>query len=265
MAQALPFLKLGVLLVKQASKPLARFVKTKAGTNEYVGRTCHFVGQTWHSSTTRLHYMVQGHRVKTVKPLNEQEAVASGSELLCDGFVLGVGVGALILEAKRSARSSAEKASQKAARQHAKIEAMMHLDVTLRDLAEYSRELHQCLEQAQARHLLATKRELFVDLPAIPASITELLDSTEMDPAQQVAAKQMNKDMFASSKDASNHEKDAWIEAGKSTWWQLAGDSLVKGIKAVGAIWAGADEDGDGGGADAFDFDDDSIFESGDD
>ncbi|KAH9257671.1 hypothetical protein BASA81_004128 [Batrachochytrium salamandrivorans] len=231
MAQALPFLKLGVLLVKQASKPLARFVKTKAGTNEYVGRVCHFVGQTWHSSTTRLHYMVQGHRVKTVKPLNEQEAVASGSELLCDGFVLGVGVGALILEAKRSARSAAEKASQKAARQHAKIEAMMHLDVTLKDLGRP--RLLSC----------STVRK--------------------WTPAEQVAAKQMNKDMFASSKDSSNHEKDAWIEAGKSTWWQVAGDSLAKGIKTVGAIWAGADEDG--GDVGDFDFDDDSIFENGGD
>lgn len=242
MAHALPFLKLGVLLVKQASKPLARFVKAKATTNERVGRICHFTGQFWHSSTTRVHYMVQGHRVKTVKPLNEQEAIQSGSELLSDGFVLSVGVGALILEAKRSARSAADKAAQKTKRQHAKIEAMMHLDVTLKDLAEYTRKLHDCLEEADVQHRLTHKRPLIENLPAMPIALIDFLDNEHLDPTEAIAIKQIKLEN-GEGDDHATAEKKAWIDAGKSTWSQIMTEGISKLIRALGATWSGDGDD----------------------
>jgi len=157
MAHAIPFFKVGVLLVKQATKPMARALKARAVSSERLAKACAFLGNQWHIQTTRLNLMVQGHRVKGVKPLNDQEAVQSGAELISESFVLSVGVLALVAETRRSARAAAEKAAQKEQRRHAKQEALnqqlMHVTDLVRESITYQIVLKDAMERQTGKPL----------------------------------------------------------------------------------------------------------------
>ena len=177
--------------MKQATKPMARAIKARAVASGQFSKLCEFFGQTWHVQTTKLNLRVQGHSVKGVKPLNEQEAVQSGAELIAEGFVLSLGVGALIVESRRSARSAAEKAVQKTERRRQKMEAMQHLNDTIRDLAKYSVALEKALlelDRNRLEHERSKKALVPLKLPPIPESIRKMIGATETPTEVAVAA-----------------------------------------------------------------------------
>jgi len=173
---AIPFLKVGVLLVKQATKPLTRALKARTQTSETFGNICGFFGQQWHVQTTRLNLYAQGHRVKGIKPLNDAEAQQSGAELLSEGFALFVGLGALILETRRSARATAEKAAQKEARRLAKLADLesrfRFLQDEFEDLAKLSKGMYHHLESLEHQY----KKGRDTPLPPLPQSMLKVPD-----------------------------------------------------------------------------------------
>jgi hypothetical protein len=232
----LPFFKLGVLLVKQATKPMIRAIKARAQSSETISKVCEFFGQQWHVQSTKLNLMVQGHKVKGVKPLNEQEAVQSGAELIAEGFVLGVGVSALIIESRRSAASAAAKAAQKEQRQHQKMEAMQHLNDTIRDLAYFSMELRKALEKSEKARVDFEKHKKPMPpivLPSVPASVAEMVVGGDSPTDVVVAAH--NKDI--------KRESGEWSE---SLVKKLTFDSAASIIRWVGSVVNGGEDDDDG-------------------
>lgn len=235
MAAAIPFFKVGVLLVKQATKPMARALKARATSSERLSRLCAFMGQQWHLQTTRLNLMVQGHRVKGVKPLNDQEAVQSGAEIMTESFVLGVGVAALVAESKRSARAAAEKAAQKEARRHAKQEALdqkiMHVTDLVREAITYQIILKEAMEKQTGK-----------PLPPVPNPLHDL-----MKPAPPVEVFKTNE----------KHEE-------VPTWKRVLPQLSTSGITAV-VKWIGAQVSGEDGDGDDDDDDGDGSGDGGDD
>jgi len=131
---------------------------------------CKFVGQQWHRQTTRLVLYAQGHRVKGIKPLNEEEASSSGAELISEGFVLSVGLGALIVETNRSARVAAEKAAQKEQRRLAKLADIetrfKFLQSEFEDVSMVTKALYHHVESLEKKYKGAA-----VPLPPLPASL----------------------------------------------------------------------------------------------
>lgn len=231
----LPLFKLGVLLVKQATKPMARAIKARSQASENLSKLCEFVGQTWHVQTTKLNLYVQGHKVKGVKPLNEAEAVQSGAELVADGFVLGIGIAALIIESRRSAKSAAEKAIQKAERRQQKMEAMQHLNDTIRDLAKYSIDLRKALADYEKNKQEIEKAQRKspgprIILPSIPASIAELVGGASDTPTE-IAVAAHNKTL--------EQPKDNWR---RSVFERLGLESATNMIKWVGSVINGEEE-----------------------
>ena len=65
-APALPFLKLGSLLVKQITKPLASRLKIEAGKNKKFANICVFVGQKSHYVYSRYTVVTSLLDLKTI-------------------------------------------------------------------------------------------------------------------------------------------------------------------------------------------------------
>ena len=61
---AIPFIKMGTLLLKQASKPFASQFKKNAHRSETLQGMCIAVGRFWNQGTTRINMMTLGHKVK---------------------------------------------------------------------------------------------------------------------------------------------------------------------------------------------------------
>lgn len=184
-----------------------------------------------------MNLMLQGHKVKGVKPMNEQEAIQSGAELLSEGLVLTVGVGALVLESRRSARANAEKVEQKAKRRAQKIEAMQHLNDTMRDLGIYSYGLREVLAEHEKRReaeVKAGKRKWDpISLPPIPKSIEQLI-GTKDSPTDIVV--QAHRAVEAKKNESS------WEQVGAT----LSMTSLTHAIKFFGRMINGEDAGDDG-------------------
>jgi len=233
----IPVFKLGVLLVKQATKPMARAVKSRAMASENLSKLCEFLGQTWHIQTTKLNLRVQGHKVKEVKRLNEQEAVQSGAELLAEGFVLTVGIAALMAEAKRSAISAAEKAAHKAMRRQQKMEAMQHLNDTIKAVATYSSEMRKAIREHEKVRIECEQAKKPVPpilLPQMPPLMLEMIGEKES-PTDLVVA--------AHAKDS--EKKSGW---GANVLYKVTIDSASGLIRWVGSVVNGEDDDGDDDG-----------------
>jgi hypothetical protein len=256
MAAAIPIFKVGVLLVKQATKPMARALKSRALTSERLARLCNFLGQQWHTQTTRLNLIAQGHKVKGIKPLNDQEAVQGGAELLSESFVLSVGIAALIAETKRSAKAAAEKSAQKEARRVAKQEAfnlqLANVTKLIRETVEYQIELRQALELASGKKIPA---------PELPEDLKALLESSKTNNTNNEKKTTENKhqtvQVFISKPEEKEHEVPTW----KVVLPQLSTSGITSLIRYIGSIFNRDDDDGGGSSAD----DDTDIGGGGDD
>jgi len=123
---AIPFVKMGTLLLKQASKPFASNFKKYAHTSPALQGLCMSLGRFWNRGTTRINMMTLGHKVKKVKPLSDEDAIIKGADLLGEGIVYSAAVAAVFLEYRRKdieADEKKQKALEKEAAQQAALEA----------------------------------------------------------------------------------------------------------------------------------------------
>lgn len=112
-----PIIKLGILAIRQISKPLANHLKTRA-KNSHFFRTkiCMPPAQFYHwcEVNVKARLLNLGTPKEVVK-LNEQAAIDLGSELLGDFFMFSIGAVAIVAEYTRQSRkSSDEKAALEA-------------------------------------------------------------------------------------------------------------------------------------------------------
>lgn len=117
MAAGVPLLKLGLLLVRTAAKPLASELKRRAAVTEgsLLQRACIGVGQLTHTSSKSAQLWLAGHRRVKVKPLDDPKALSAGADVMGETLIYTVAAGTIIFEVTRSQHASHVKEAEKRA------------------------------------------------------------------------------------------------------------------------------------------------------
>ncbi|KAH9309526.1 hypothetical protein KI387_037437, partial [Taxus chinensis] len=106
----LPLTKLGTLLIRTLSKPIAARLKVEAARHPRFRTLIINFAQKNHKFSTNLQRRIYGHSTNAeVRPLDEEKAVHAATDLLGELFIFSVGGAAVIFEVQRSVRSEARK------------------------------------------------------------------------------------------------------------------------------------------------------------
>ncbi|CAI7882660.1 unnamed protein product [Closterium sp. NIES-53] len=144
---ALPLGKLGDLVLKTLSKPLAKAIKRRAASHPKFRASIANWAQGYHRFTVRLQRRLYGQApLGHIKRLNEEKAVSTASEVVGELIVFAVAGGVVFIEAARSARSNA----RKEAKLKQEREALHERDRQLEEEARRLRERVEQLEEALA-------------------------------------------------------------------------------------------------------------------
>ncbi|KAJ0233717.1 hypothetical protein HA466_0280600 [Hirschfeldia incana] len=147
----LPLMKLGTLLVKTISKPLASQLKHQAKVHPRFRQSIINFAQRNHRVTTQIQRRIYGHATDVeIRPLNEEKAVQAAVDLIGELFIFAVGGGVVIFEVQRSSRSEARK--EEARKQE--LEELKKKDEELeKRMADLQSKLAEVEELAKARGL----------------------------------------------------------------------------------------------------------------
>ncbi|KAG7200111.1 hypothetical protein KM043_000556 [Ampulex compressa] len=171
-----PALKLGVLFVKQISKPLAKFLVNQA-KNHPVFRTYIIIPPAqfyhWAEVKTKMYVMNLGKPTKVAK-LNEAMAIELGASLIGEVIIFSVAGGCLILEYNRQAAKEAKKEEARLAQLQKFTDDIEQLNKTTTSQAMEIRDLQSAVEEL-ARH---TKHKLSIK-PTNTESINRLSQTDE--------------------------------------------------------------------------------------
>merc|ERR1719263_1226819 len=167
----LPVLKLGLIAVKQISKPVASRIKAAALTSDIIKQMMVRVGRRLHYNVFQLERVADGRPVMSkeqVPVLNEKLASERGADFLAEMVVFGVAAGALGIEQWESRRR--ERAAAAALERHEadkEAEAIRRQELNeQRQWAELSR-LHQTVDELKARLAhLETRRPRWFSMSA---------------------------------------------------------------------------------------------------
>jgi hypothetical protein len=102
----LPMIKLGGLVARTLTKPLARVVKARSKVHPLLNAVCGGLGQQQHRLSMKLHMGFRGISNYTIKPLPPDQAVEQGADLVGELLIFSVALGAASLEYSRSAASA---------------------------------------------------------------------------------------------------------------------------------------------------------------
>lgn len=106
----LPLAKLGTLVLRTLSKPLASRLKQQAAHHPRFREIIINFAQSNHRFQVNVQRRIYGHATNVeIRPLNEEKAVQAPSDFLGEAFIFSVGGGVVIYEVQRSARSEARK------------------------------------------------------------------------------------------------------------------------------------------------------------
>ena len=132
--------KLGGLLIKTLAKPLSKRIKHEFSRYPVTQNVLIAVGQGTHQLTSRMTIWSAGYKVRSIKPLEEEQAMKQGAEFVGESFILTVSIGVLLYEVNSQAvkardKDEKQKAQTKAERDE--LQAKLHtLDVRLKALEE---------------------------------------------------------------------------------------------------------------------------------
>jgi len=104
----LPLIKVVSLVIKSASKPMAKQIRLQAARSPKFHRVVVSCANAWHSAEGKLSIWV-GDKFKEPKPLNVNAAIDLGSELASEGFLLTIAIVLLMLENRRSSNKDKQK------------------------------------------------------------------------------------------------------------------------------------------------------------
>lgn len=99
-------IKLGGLVARTLTKPLARVVKTRSKVHPLLNAVCGRLGQAQHRASMKLHMGFRGITNYTIKPLPADQAVEQGADLMGEVIIFSVALGVASLEYSRSAASA---------------------------------------------------------------------------------------------------------------------------------------------------------------
>ncbi|XP_031833447.1 optic atrophy 3 protein homolog [Nomia melanderi] len=157
-----PALKLGVLFVKQISKPIAKFLVSQA-KNHPVFRTYFIIPPAqfyhWAEVKTKMYVMNLGKPTKVAK-LNEAMAIELGANLMGEVIIFSVAGGCLVLEYNRQVAKETKKEEARLEQIQKFTDDIENLNkITSRQQAEieYLQEAVQVLSN-HTKHKLPSKR-----------------------------------------------------------------------------------------------------------
>ncbi|RLN93372.1 hypothetical protein BBJ28_00018079 [Nothophytophthora sp. Chile5] len=110
-------IKLGGLVARTLTKPLARVVKARSKVHPLLNAVCGRLGQQQHRLTMQLHMGFRGISNYTIKPLPVDQAVEQGADLVGEVIIFSVALGVATLEYSRAAASTRKKEKQQKALQ----------------------------------------------------------------------------------------------------------------------------------------------------
>jgi hypothetical protein len=140
MAHALPITKLAGLFIKTLSKPLSKRIKHDFSRYQITQRILVGIGQTNHAITSRLTIWSAGYQVRSITPLEPEQAMKEGAEFVGESIVFLVSGGVVVWEYNRSnekARKNELKVREEARQQREALKAKLStLDKRLHALEE---------------------------------------------------------------------------------------------------------------------------------
>lgn len=140
----------GLDFVDESLQPLSKSIKNNLGDYKTSRRILANIGQVNHTVTSYMTIWGSGMRVRSIKPLKDEEAVKTGAEFVGEGFVLAVSAGVVIFEYRRSSESAARKAEAKRERikeQQDKLQAKLNtLDIRIKAVEDLLKQQQQLEE-----------------------------------------------------------------------------------------------------------------------
>jgi hypothetical protein len=130
--------KLLGLVLKTLAKPVSKRIKHEFSRYEATQRLLIAIGQTSHQITSRMTIWSAGYKVRSVTPLEREQAMKTGSEFVGEGFILLVSGTVVVWEytrskAKETAKLEEQRAIARAERQD--LQRKLHaLDIRLEAL-----------------------------------------------------------------------------------------------------------------------------------
>ena len=133
---AFPIAKLGVLLVKQISKPLAKSISNKAKSYKLLRNWIIIpTGQIFHYCNVRLKISSLNLRIKNkvtkVPKLSENDAIEQGSAILSEIIILSTAIGVLVYEYGKSKIEKQEEENMKIVEKEILKNKLFDLEVTI--------------------------------------------------------------------------------------------------------------------------------------
>mmetsp|Transcript_2362 Transcript_2362/g.5353 ORF Transcript_2362/g.5353 Transcript_2362/m.5353 type:complete len:284 (+) Transcript_2362:98-949(+) len=161
---ALPIAKIGSLLIKTLSKPVAKRIKTDFTRYGLTRRFLVGMGQSTHHFTTRMTIWSEGFKVRSIPPLEENEAITRGADLLGEAIVFGVSVSVVVWEYNRSnekAKAKEEKRLLEIEAENDEMDEMLHaLDVRIEALEKAVKAQNHSLLYSGQRYVDPPKEAL---------------------------------------------------------------------------------------------------------
>ena len=145
---ALPLLKMGILVFKQAAKPVAKSLQARAKTSPFFRRMCIGVGNGMNQMTARMTAFGSNVKLKKVKGISEETAISNGAALLGESFIILTGSALIAFEYRRKDIESDKK---KAKARAEKRDADNALDARLFRMEEDIAELRLLVEAQTER------------------------------------------------------------------------------------------------------------------
>jgi len=118
-------IKVGGLLIKTLTKPLANQIKSQAARPGWIRNVCLRYGRLHHNIESRAVLRLAGHHAKSIKPVTEDAAVSIGANVFSELFVFTTAGVILVLEIKKKERDDEAakiKKEEVAAKEKADIE-----------------------------------------------------------------------------------------------------------------------------------------------
>ncbi|XP_061398758.1 putative OPA3-like protein CG13603 [Musca vetustissima] len=158
---AFPAAKLGVLAIKQVSKPIANIIKSKAKEHPlFRNYICMPPAQlyNWVEVKTKMWALNLGKPVN-VPPLTEAMAVELGANLLGEFIIFAIGAGLLIFEYARQTSNEAKKQEKMALEKAELTNNLAELTFRLERQDAQLRELTRVLADIESRSIFRWTRE----------------------------------------------------------------------------------------------------------
>jgi len=181
MVAAFPVAKLGFLLIKQVSKPIAKQIAARSKNSrlfrEYV---CIPVAQLfhWYEIKMKMRMLNIGGKVTKVPKLNEAKAIEQGAEILSEMIIISIASAILIYEYNRSKEKEDAKESAKAKDMDKIKNKIFELEFKQEKQTTQIRELSKLvIELKEHEHKHSLKR-IFKEKPELS---TEILDSAQQE------------------------------------------------------------------------------------